>query len=197
MKHYFDQIQDVQSVPVNVSCWCESKKLIFQTDHGVFSYGRVDEASYLLVESFPKLEHEKVLDLGCGYGLIGIYLKTKYPDIQLTQIDINERAVECCKQNAKDNGIASTILQSDAFESLADAVFDVIVLNPPIHAGKEVCEHLYAQSYHHLNKGGTFAICIRKKHGAESTIASLTEIGFQVDTVQKEKGIWLLFLKKD
>ncbi len=186
MSQYFENDASVRSDIRRVSCWCKDKKLEFDTDPGVFSYNQVDDASMKLLR-FVNLETENVLDLGCGYGLIGIFLKTKYPEISLTQSDVNERALELCRTNCLRNSIVSRIICSDGFERI-EQIFDCIILNPPIHAGKEICLRLMRDALSHLNHGGMLYLVIRKKHGALSYIKDLEQIGI-VSILDKKDGI--------
>ena len=193
MSQYFENDEKVISDPKTVSCWCGEQCLKLITDHGVFSYGEIDDASLKLVKFCSNIQG-KVLDLGCGYGFIGIYLKTKYPHITLFQSDINERAIELCKKNCLSNSIDSTIIVSDGF-SYIDSIFDYIVLNPPIHAGKEVCNKLIDDSYDHLNIGGELYLVLRKKHGSESYIKRF-DTKYDLSVLDKKEGIYILSITK-
>ena len=186
MSQYFENDSSVRTDIRTVSCWCRDKNLMFDTDHGVFSYNQIDDASMKLVR-FISLEDEIVLDLGCGYGFIGIYLKTKYPSIRLTQSDVNERALDLCRSNCLRNGTESDILSSDGFERI-EQKFDCIVLNPPIHAGKETCLKLMVDALAHLNSGGLLYLDKKKKHGALSYLKELEQIS-SVNVLDRKEGI--------
>ena len=187
MEHYFTNNENLESHPVELTCWCGSRKLIFNSDSGVFSSREIDDASLALVRHIGPLSG-KVLDLGCGYGFIGIYLAAKYDGIFLTQSDVNRRALSLCRSNCSSNGICSEIVESDGFDHLPES-FDHILLNPPIHAGKDIVYRLYDEAYAHLEPGGCFYIVIRKKHGAESSRRHLEDLGFSCEVLTSEKGI--------
>ena len=194
MSQYFENDKTIKSEPKTVTCWCGEHLLKLQTDHGVFSYGEIDDASLKLLKYCDGLRG-KVLDLGCGYGFIGIYLKKKYPNIDLYQSDINERALNLCKMNCATNEITSTVVYSDAFSNL-NITFDNIILNPPVHAGKEICYKLIDESINNLNKDGSLYIVIRKKHGADSYIKYCKDREYDFLILDKKDGIYVISLRK-
>jgi 16S rRNA (guanine1207-N2)-methyltransferase len=105
--------------------------------------------------------------------------------------DINRIALDYAVKNAKLNHVAVTPIHSNCFANIAEN-FDNIVLNPPIHAGKEVMYNMYKGSAAHLNPGGALYIVIHKKHGAESTIKKLAEIFTRVEVLYKKKGCFVV-----
>jgi 16S rRNA (guanine1207-N2)-methyltransferase len=145
----------------------------------------VDYASQLLIGNVPALSGS-LLDMGCGYGPIGIVLAGIYR-LTLTMCDINETALRYADVNARLNNIAAEIIHSDGFDNVPGA-YDTILLNPPIHAGKESIYKIYEQAPAHLNPGGAFYIVIQKKHGAESHAAAFKNIFENVEAVYKKKG---------
>ena len=194
MSQYFENDINIESDPKVVTCWCGDKNLSFITDHGIFSYGEIDDASLKLVRFCKNLNGE-VLDLGCGYGFIGIYLKTKYPHITLYQSDINERALVLCKKNCDNNSVCSSIICSNSYDSLP-FLFDDIVLNPPIHAGKDTCFKLITDSVDHLKKNGSMFIVIRKKHGADSYIRMFQNNRYNYSILDKKDNIYIIQITK-
>lgn len=180
----------------------------FTSNSGVFSPGHVDDASALLMREMPEINSGKFLDLGCGYGAIGISLAgaaarnagvendTRVTNLfELTMADVNERALDLAKLNAAKNGIEAEFILSDCFDNI-DGSFDAISLNPPIHAGKEVIFKMYEQSFEHLNEGGALYIVIQEKHGAPSTIKKLKEVFGNCTTLYKKKGYYVLESKR-
>ncbi|GIQ64108.1 hypothetical protein PACILC2_26760 [Paenibacillus cisolokensis] len=115
----------------------------FVTDAGVFSKSNVDFGSRLLIETMDVPLDAEVLDVGCGYGPIGLAAARLAPKGRVTMIDINERAVELAKENAALNGISNVdIRQSDLFEAVRGRSFDVVLTNPPIRAGKSIVHRI-------------------------------------------------------
>ncbi|MBR5045369.1 MAG: class I SAM-dependent methyltransferase [Oscillospiraceae bacterium] len=189
MSQYFVNDPSLKEDLRELKCWCGTHELTFLTDSGVFSRTEIDDASLFLVRGIPELAG-RVLDLGCGYGFIGIYTAVRNPGIELVQSDVNERAAELCRINCEANGVISEVLVSDGFSSV-EGKFDAILLNPPIHAGKDVTYRLAEESLQHLTGSGALYIVIRKKHGAASMIAHLSEL-CETEIIKKEKGINLV-----
>ena len=196
MNHYFkdnpNQISNIQTFDFKLN----GKIYRFSTDVGVFSKDDVDYGTKTLIEAIS-LNNEAldVLDLGCGYGVIGIILKDTYPNINLTQSDINSRAVELAKINNDANYTTAHVIHSDGFEHINDS-FDVITLNPPIRAGKEVVFKLYEGAYDHLKKGGIFYIVIQKKQGAPSHKRFLEKLFKNAEIINKSKGYYIIKMIK-
>ncbi|MDR0904158.1 MAG: methyltransferase [Ruminococcus sp.] len=162
-------------------------ELRFTSGAGVFSHGEADRHSLFLINNVKPQKGADLLDLGCGYGLIGITLARGF-DINLTMSDVTEKAVSYAEKNAAQNGVNAAVVKSDGFEKIAKN-FDIITLNPPIHAGKDVCYRLYEESAAHLKTGGKFYIVIADKHGAKSHLKKLNEIFDSVMITAKKGGV--------
>jgi len=196
MNHYFKSNENLYHDEVETSYTYNFTSFNFITDTGVFSKGAVDFATNILLENLPDLSGE-VLDLGCGYGCIGIVLsKIHGENIKVTMSDVNERAVELAKKNAGRNGVKAVAVKSDGFENLPEK-FDNIILNPPIHAGKSVIYKIYEEVYNHLKPNGSFFIVIQKKHGALSHKEKLEEIFGRENcfTLYSKKGFFVFDIK--
>ena len=160
------------------------------TDAGVFSKKRLDPGTKLLIESLPlSPDYKRILDLGCGYGPIGLAVAKLLPEATVYMSDINERAVELGLKNARLNGISNVIIKAgDGFEPFHDQKFHLIVTNPPIRAGKGVMYQLIDQAYTALNPGGRLLLVIKTKHGAKSMEAKLQSIFAEVCELEKGSG---------
>jgi len=189
MKQYFNENPDILTNERLLRLSIFDREFSFLANNGLFSCDKVDAASILLLENIPVLTG-RVLDLGCGYGAIGIVL-AKINDIELTMSDINSIALDYAAKNAKLNQVIAQCIHSDGFDDIS-GMYDNIVLNPPIHAGKEVMYRLYAGAARHLSHAGAFYIVIQKKHGAESTIKTLCGIFAECRVLYKKKGIYVL-----
>lgn len=162
----------------------------FTTDNGVFSKTGVDYGTEVLLECCKDI-HGEVLDLGCGYGVVGIVLKTLY-DCTVTAVDINPRAVELTQLNSSLNHAEVTAVVSDGFENLAGRRFSFVITNPPIRAGKQTIYGMFDDALAHLETGGVLLAVIRRKQGAESALRRLTETFGNCETIGKDKGYWVL-----
>ena len=187
--HYFSSNVTAESNPQEIFYEFGNHSYRFITDNGVFSVGKIDSASDILIRTIPPL-NGSLLDMGCGYGLIGIVLAKEY-GLTLTQADINPRAVDLSGQNALKNKINSNILQSDAFSQIT-GFFDTIAINPPIHAGKDVIFDMYNGAYKHLIAGGALYIVILKKHGAESSRLHILELFGNCEIIYKKRGLFVI-----
>ncbi|WP_274654060.1 class I SAM-dependent methyltransferase [Paenibacillus humicola] len=164
-------------------------RLQFLTDAGVFSKSGVDYGSRVLVEALDLPDNARVLDVGCGYGPIGITAAKLVPNGHVTMIDVNERAIELAEENAKLNGVLNvTVLQSDLYERVREMKFDAIVTNPPIRAGKAVVHRIFEEGFQLLAPGGAMWVVIQKKQGAPSAASRLEEVFGAVEEVTKDKG---------
>ncbi len=197
-EHYYTNNPSVESKPVTFSFELRGKQYRFTSDHGVFSKKEIDFGTRLLLDTFQfPSEKGNIIDVGCGYGPIGITLANEQPDITVHMVDVNERAIALAKQNANQNGVSNIIIkQSSLFESVEERDFQVVITNPPIRAGKQVVHALYEQAFHHLKKGGQLWVVIQKKQGAPSTIEKLQEHFGEVETVVKKKGYFIICAKK-
>lgn len=161
------------------------------SDAGVFSRDGVDYGSRVLIDLMEIEPNAEVLDVGCGYGPMGLTAARLAPQGHVTMIDINERAVELARLNAANNGIGNvTFLPSDLFAAVDGRTYDAILTNPPIRAGKAVVHRLFAEAYEHLRPGGSLWIVIQNKQGAPSARAKLEELFGEDNVVEvgKDKG---------
>ncbi|MCR5228671.1 MAG: methyltransferase [Solobacterium sp.] len=190
--HYFTDNSTLPSNRKDHEFTFSGHRYIFRTDDGVFSKSEVDYGSRALLKALEKEDLQgAVLDMGCGYGVIGIVLKTLFPDCAVTCADVNPRAAELAVINSSINSADIRVLISDRFEQISDH-FDAVVTNPPIRAGKKTVYAIFEEAYDHLNDGGLFFAVIRKQQGAESAAAKLTEIFGSCQTVLKDKGYRVL-----
>ncbi len=150
--------------------------LSFWTDAGVFSKRKLDRGTKLLLDSIEPGGAQQILDLGCGYGPIGITLAKLAPQTQIYLSDPNGRAVELAQRNAQENKVVVHVRQGSGFEPFADEKFDLIVTNPPVRAGKEVIYQLFTQAKAHLSEGGSLVLVMRTQQGAKSAQRKLEEL---------------------
>ncbi|MBP6983778.1 MAG: class I SAM-dependent methyltransferase [Thermotogaceae bacterium] len=165
-------------------------EVAFQTPTGVFSFGHIDRASRALVEAFH-FRLGSLLDIGCGYGAIGITLKKIYPAIELYMSDINERAVRYAKVNMKNANVAGTVRHGAHYAPWEGYVFDTIVSNPPMAAGKAVWTELVESAPRFLKPGGSLQIVAFHRKGGERVMKTMKAAFGNMAVRVKTGGIWV------
>ncbi len=195
-EHYFSEKPTSKIVEKDFEMKINDMKIVFKSVSGVFSFGKPDRASLTLLKYFPKV-HGNILDIGCGYGLIGITLKVTNPELNLFMSDVNERAVRYTRINAKDNNANVTVKSGDGFSPWSEKLFDVIAFNPPISAGKKVWVRLINGSLAHLEIGGKL-ICVGFHSKAGKTVEREMKIIFgNVKTLVKSGGVRVYSSRKE
>ena len=163
----------------------------FITDAGVFSRDGLDAGTRVLLEALPPLSG-RVRDLGCGWGALGGVLAKKWADVRFVLTDVNERAAALAERNLRMNGLTNfEVVCGDGFAAV-EGLFDWIVTNPPIRAGKQVIYALFAQAKDFLAPGGTLALVIRTQQGAKSAERYLQGIYESVETLDVSGGYRVL-----
>ncbi|QWB99824.1 class I SAM-dependent methyltransferase [Mycoplasmatota bacterium] len=187
MGHYFINQDDLNSDKKEHVVLIKDKKYSFITDHGVFSKKGLDFGSRLLIESTLDLNFDHALDMGCGYGPIGIILKSFNFKAKIDMVDVNHRAIELAKENARNNRVTVNVFESDGFSKIENQ-YDLIVTNPPIRTGKKTIYKMFEDAKTHLTKNGSLFIVIQKKQGAMSAFKFCQNIYRHVDIVNKKSG---------
>lgn len=192
-EHYFTQKPQSKSSPETWSYQLKGRLYTFTSDHGVFSRNEVDFGSRLLIEEFiePAVSGD-FLDLGCGYGPIGIVLADHFKrNVKLA--DVNERALKLAQQNAAMNHVENvSFIASDRFANLTTYKFAAIITNPPIRAGKKIVHAMFEESKRQLVDHGELWVVIQKKQGAPSAKAKLQTLFGNVEVVARSKGYFIL-----
>lgn len=190
-EQYFTGKPTSESHPVDCKFEYRGHTLRFTTDAGVFSKGELDNGTRILLKALPDELHGRVLDLGCGWGPVGVSVNKTFPETDVVMSDVNERALSLSQANCKRNGTRAQCVLSDGLDNV-EGMFDVIITNPPIRAGKQVIYRMFAQSAEKLNADGELYIVIRKQQGAESAIKYLKTLFDSVDTIEKSGGFWII-----
>jgi len=161
----------------------------FLTDAGVFSHARLDRGTELLIQAMEIADSDAVLDLGCGYGSIGIVAAMLAPKGQVYLVDPNARAVELAKRNLERNEVDNaSVLHGPGYQPVSDLGFDVIITNPPIRAGNRVVFELIEQSAQHLQPDGHFYLVARTRQGADTLEKKIRQYFAQVLIVKRGGG---------
>ena len=192
MSHYYTDNRDLPSERKQFTYYFDNEVFRFTTDIGVFSKNNVDYGTYILIRSiYRKQLGHSLLDLGSGYGPVGIILKRFHPDLSVEMAEVNSRAVDLAILNCASNQTDIRVHLCDDITTL-DHKFDTIVLNPPIRAGKAVIYDLYEKAGMMLNESGHFYIVIRKAQGAKSSIARLETLFGKVTVIEKDSGYYVI-----
>ena len=198
MDHYYSANPESESNEREIKYELKDRTFKFISDNGVFSKEHVDFATDFMLRTIIDDELEgSVLDMGCGYGVIGITVSSLCSKVSsVTLCDINNRAIDLATRNAERNRVVNAkIFASDGFVNV-EGRFDIIITNPPIRAGKAVIYKMYEDANKHLNDGGRFYLVINKKHGAPSTINYLNELYSEVEVLDKKAGFNVIRCKK-
>ena len=190
--HYYTRDPQSASRPAECEFTYRGIRLTFRTDAGVFSRGEVDTGTQVLLEALPEEMHGEILDLGCGWGVIGISIARKWPETRVTMADVNTQALELSRENAKRNRAEVICAESDGMEAFRGKAFDAVVTNPPIRAGKQVIYRMFADAAEALKPDGALYLVIRKQQGAESCIRYLQTIYASVEKLDRSGGFWVL-----
>ena len=191
MGHYFtnenlpSDIRETTSVVLG-------QKFTFLTDNGVFSKDGLDFGSRLLLEVIPLEEvGGKILDMGCGYGVLGIVL-AKVLLAKVDMVDVNLRALHLSRRNAKMNGVSSfvSVFESNCYSNIHDS-YSTIITNPPIRAGKKIVYDIVMNAQNYLEDGGNLFLVVRKEQGAKSLIVDLEKV-YTVKVLEKKKGFFVI-----
>ena len=188
--HYYTADPASASRPSEAAFSFRGQTLTLQTDAGVFSRGELDAGTRILLSSLPESLSGDVLDLGCGWGPVGICVALLNPACSVTFADVNRRALELTRGNAERYAVKGTLIESDGFAAIPGR-FDHIITNPPIRAGKQVIYQMFADSAKHLKPGGDLYLVIRKQQGAPSAQRFLETQFLRVDVIEKSGGYWV------
>ena len=167
------------------------RTLRFCTDAGVFSKQHIDPGSELLCKSLPDELSGRVLDMGCGWGAMTVMTLAAHPDLEMTMADVNERARGLAVRNTAANGMHAEALLSDGFERV-QGLFDAVITNPPIRAGKAVIYKMFEDAKAHLRAGGALYLVIRKQQGAPSALKFLKGLYESAEVIERDGGYWVI-----
>ncbi len=197
-EHYYSAKPTIASKESVIEASICGMSLSFTSDQGVFSKNGIDFGSRLLVETIIRTSikgeslNQKWLDLGCGYGAMGLSLAKYFQESDFTLVDINERAVELSRKNANKFGLSNVdVFQSDGLKNVNERKYHKIFTNPPIRAGKQMIHRWFEEAVSHLETDGQLWIVIQKKQGAPSALEKLEVCYSSVDEMERDKGYFI------
>ncbi|WP_456368938.1 class I SAM-dependent methyltransferase [Thermococcus sp.] len=187
MSHYYSEEPNVPLRTKIIEVCIRGHCFKFITASGVFSFGKLDRGTELLIGSMILERNWRVLDLGCGYGAIGV-VASRFVDY-VVMTDINRRAVKIARKNLKINGVRNAEVRwGNLYEPVKDEKFDTIITNPPVHAGKDVLREIVINAPRHLNDGGLLQLVIKTKQGARYVRSIMSETFTDVKELAKGSG---------
>lgn len=190
MAHYFEYDKNLKSNEEEKQAIINNEHFKFITDNGVFSKKGLDFGTRSLLETISEENITgEVLDFGCGYGPIGIYIK-KTTSANVTMLDINKRSVDLALKNAKLNNVDVTVIESNMYEKI-NQKFDYIISNPPIRVGKKILYEILFGAKNYLNEKGQLWIVVNKAQGAKSLVKDLSS-EYKVEIKNKSKGFYII-----
>ena len=194
MSHYFTN-ENLKSEIKEIKTSILGHDFVFLTDNGVFSKDKIDFGSRLFLENIDLFNITgKVLDVGCGYGTIGLVV-SKLTSSEVTMCDVNKRALHLAEMNLKANNINNVnVVESDCYSNISGK-FDYILTNPPIRAGKKIVYEIVMNARNYLTEKGTLYIVVRKEQGAKSMIRDLEKY-YHVSILEKSKGFFIIKCQK-
>ena len=201
MRHYFLNTPHLETDFFLIEETYLGNRYKFNSCSDVFSKNELDEGTKTLLETVVEQNQLSghVLDMGCGYGAIGIVLKKHFPALTFTMLDINQTAVKLAKQNIVANNLDQndfTVIGSNLLSAVANQTFDHVVTNPPIKVGKQILFEAMNQCFAHLKTNGTLTLVIRKDHGQASLQSHLTKLFGNCKVLTRNKGYYILQSQK-
>lgn len=195
MAHYFENDENIKTNEIKRDVFIGDNRYSFITDNGVFSKKGLDFGTRTLLESLDLSKIKgNVLDMGCGYGPIGIYV-AKNTSASVHMVDVNRRSLDLAIKNADLNKVSVNIYESNSYENVTEK-FDFIISNPPIRVGKSILYGILMDAKKYLKEGGELWIVIHKDQGAKTVMKDL-EREYNVTLVTKNKGFYIICCVKE
>ncbi len=183
MPHYYSEHQTSKEDPRTIKSVINGKEYSFLSASGVFSKGHVDKGTLLLASNMVIKKEDKVLDIGCGIGILGIVAGSLGAKVWMS--DVNSRATTLARKNAKLNHIEAVVFQGNLYETTHDSDFDVILSNPPQSAGKAVCFAIIEGAKERLKMGGSLQLVARPNKGGKTLAKKMEEVFGNVEVIAK------------
>ncbi|MBO4637560.1 MAG: class I SAM-dependent methyltransferase [Clostridiales bacterium] len=206
MPHYFDADPLAPSDRKTITCRVNGINFEFVTDTNVFCRDEVDRGSMLLIEAAAEdikaggsRKDSKLLDLGCGWGAVGVIMKRLFMKFDVTSVDVNARAVALTKENYALNNVKPYECKvSDVLADIDEGeMFDYVITNPPVRAGKKTVFMFYEQAFSHMKEGSSIYVVLQRKQGAPSSEKKLNELFGNCETLEISGGYRVMKATKE
>ncbi|NQV09090.1 class I SAM-dependent methyltransferase [Candidatus Woesearchaeota archaeon] len=187
-EHYYSENQNSKLKIKKINPRLRENYIELNTGSGVFSIGKVDKGTEILINKSIIKDGWRILDLGCGYGAVGITLKKAFPKSKIVMTDVNNRALKLARMNVKENNLDEiSVIQGDKFERVKDK-FNTILLNPPQSAGKALCFEMIEESKDFLKKNGLLQLVARHNKGGKTLEEKMLDVFGNVKQIAKKSG---------
>jgi len=198
VEHYFSENPRSKSKPGLVQTFFRGRPFEFLTSSSMFSKNRIDLGTRLLVECMTLPEKGCILDIGCGYGPIGIAAATFRPEVHVVMVDVNHRAAWFAKQNVERNCVVNAEVRvGDLYEPVQDLAFDCILSNPPVSAGMETVKAMIGEAPKHMAEKGVIQMVVRSKVAGKRFLDFFMEAFGNVNVLARESGYRVLISGKN
>jgi 16S rRNA (guanine1207-N2)-methyltransferase len=193
MEHYF--VGNPKSKPRYglIRAYLRGKPFEFLTASGVFSKQRVDLGTRLLIESMLLPKKGCALDMGCGYGAVGIAAAAFSPRLYVILVDVNSRAVWLARQNVKKNFVSNAdVRRGCLYAPVEEFIFDCVLSNPPVSAGLETVKAMIVEAPRRMARGGVFQMVVKSKIGGKRLRTVFEEAFGNVEVLARKSGYRVL-----
>jgi len=197
MEHYFTPKPKSKLEIKLIRAYLRGRYFQFLTSSGVFSKKRIDLGTKVLVNHMILPERGYVLDIGCGYGAIGIVAAALNPNLHVVMVDVNKRAVKLAKRNVRINDVSNIEVRcGNLYEPVRDMVFDCILSNPPISAGLATVKAMITEAPKHMRYGATLQMVVKSKIGGERLRQIFEEAFGNSNILARESGYRIIMAEK-
>ena len=192
-EHYFTEVPRAKYKEYKIDTIIRGIPFTFFTASGMFSPRKIDPGTRLLAENMVLRKNSKVLDVGCGYGVLAIVAAKVCKTCKVYGVEINKRALSLAVRNAKINEVKVEFRQGNLYRPFGKEKFDIIISNPPFTAGMNVCERIVKDGYEHLNENGLLQIVGRQRKGGKHLSNFIKEVFGGVEVIARKSGyrVWL------
>ncbi len=196
MPHYYSEEQTSPLKPGKIKAVLRGESFEFWSGSGVFSKKKIDNGTKILVEKCFVENNWKVLDLGCGYGVVGVVIAKIFPETSVLMVDVNKRALKLSKINLELNNIKNAEIKYSNLYSAVNEKFNTIIVNPPITAGRKLCFRIIEESKEHLEKNGLLQLIAKHRKGGKMLGQKMLETFGNMDEKAKSGG-YRLYVSKN
>lgn len=187
MTHYYSKKQTSRINLKKILVKVKNREFELYSASGIFSKDKLDKGTKLLIENCVIEQYWKVLDFGCGIGVIGIAVKLLNPSTEIMMSDINQRAVMISKKNTNLHNLDIKVIKSDLYSKITDK-FDTILVNPPQTAGRDICFQIIDNAKDHLKEKGLLQLVARHNKGGSVLEKRMKHVFGNVRQIAKGSG---------